>query len=37
MQDLYENSIRSDYMIKFLNRATMGVSAQIRFKSVNQR
>jgi len=26
-----ENSTRSDYMVKFLNRATLGVSAQIRF------
>lgn len=26
-----ENSTRSDYMIKFLNRATLGVSAQFRF------
>ena len=26
-----ENSTRSDYMVKFLDRATLGVSAQIRF------
>ena len=26
-----ENSTRSDYMVKFLDRATVGVSAQIRF------